>query len=113
MMKRWAGLLALFLVAAIGAVMISTRFQPSELERQHATIRVGMTGGEVLEILGTPEPPFLGTSRWVGLTWTYLPPRRFLARQVRLEVEFDTDERVIRTMVDGVQVQPPYKWGNP
>jgi hypothetical protein len=45
--ERWAGLLALFLLAAIGAAAVAPRIGPSELERQHATIRVGMSPEEV------------------------------------------------------------------
>jgi hypothetical protein len=108
-MKRWAGLLALFLLAAISAVVIAPRFAPSELERRHATIRVGMTASEVVKIMDARVEPltFLGASNLgSGFTWSYLPPRRFLARDVRLEVDFDTNSRVIRTTVDGEQRQP-------
>jgi hypothetical protein len=106
-MKRWAGLLGLFLLAAIGAVMISVRMQPSDLERRFATIRPGMNPEEVARIMtdAEPEPPTLYSWR-PGFTWSYLPPRRLMVRDVRLEVEFDGNARVIRTTVDGVQVQP-------
>jgi hypothetical protein len=48
--KRWAGLFALFLLAAIGVMVFAPRFQPSELERRHATINLGMTRDEVAKI---------------------------------------------------------------
>jgi hypothetical protein len=45
-MRRWAGLLALFLLATLGALAISARMRPGEWERRHAMIRVGMTPAE-------------------------------------------------------------------
>jgi hypothetical protein len=48
-MKRWA---CLFLVLIAGAtVVISVRMRPSEWERRHAMIRVGMTPEEVAWIM--------------------------------------------------------------
>ena len=106
-MKRWAGLLTLLLLAAIGAVAISTRLQPSELERRHATIRVGMTRDEVVELMGTGQAdPRRLLQPVVFWTWSWLPPRRFMARDVLLQVEFDATGRVARTSVDGMQLQP-------
>ena len=115
-MKRWAGLLALFLVAAIGAVVIAPRFRPTDVERQHATIRVGMNPEEVARIMtgGNPEPPTLYFGK-PGFTWSWLSPRKFMARGVRLEVDFDANASVTRTTVDGEQLQPwsPSSWSPP
>lgn len=96
-MKRWDGLIALFLMAAITALAMSTRFRPSELERRHRMIRVGMTVEEVHRTMGNLEPSRLRDPAPRGVTWEYLPPRRFLVSDVRLKVHFDNDARVIRT----------------
>jgi hypothetical protein len=102
-MRRWAGLLALFLLATLGALAISARMRPSEWERRHATIRVGMTPEEVAWIMNTggPEPLTFLSERGAGFTLEYRPPKRFLARDVRLEVFFDENARVAGTAVDG------------
>lgn len=107
-MKGWAGLLAFFLLAAIGAVSISTRLQPDEWEVRHATIRIGMTPEEVVSIMNTGglEPQTFLASSGSGFTWSYVPPRRFLTRDVRLEVDFDVNQRVIRTSVNEAQLMP-------
>jgi hypothetical protein len=105
-MKRWAGLLALFLLAAIGAVMIAPRFQPSDLERRHAKVRPGMTVEEVTSIMHPDRgwPNNIQPGEW---TWAWRVPRRVGARKVRLlEVEFDNRGRVIRTTVDGEPLRP-------
>jgi hypothetical protein len=107
-MKRWTGLLGLLLLAAIGAVVIATRLQPSDLERRHATIRVGMTPDAVVKIMDTggPEPLTYLADSGSGYTWSWLPPRRFVARDLHLEVVFDGNARVIRTTANGEQRQP-------
>jgi hypothetical protein len=102
--KRWAALLALFLVAAIGAVAISTRMQPSDLERRHATIRVGMTYQEVERIMETP--PMGGFNADDGEKRIWWRRSGFAARNVDVAVTFDREGRVVRMTVDGKQRQP-------
>jgi hypothetical protein len=106
-MKRWAGLLALFLVAAIGAVVMAPRFRLSSLERRHSTIRVNMKVDEVTMIMDDPADEasrsFIEPKTWSRV---WLPPQAAGARGKRLEVEFDDQGHVIRTTVDGKQLQP-------
>jgi hypothetical protein len=80
--------------------------RPGEWERRHATIRVGMSRDEVRQIMDTggPEPLASSGCGAAGFFWEYRPPKRFLRRDVRLEVFFDETARV--AAVDGVQVQP-------
>jgi hypothetical protein len=94
--KRWAGLLALFLLAAIGAVVIAPRFQPSEHEQRFAKIRVGMTVDEVEAIMGGRgfvEFPAPNAARY------WICPRRAGRPAVALNVVFDDAARVAETAV--------------
>jgi hypothetical protein len=104
--KRWAGLLLVLVAAAIVALVIAARMRPDDLERRHATIRVGMTLTEVKRIMNPGREPDAVRADGNGFTWEYRPTKRFLTRDVRLGVHFDADADVIRTTVDGVQVQP-------
>ena len=104
-MKHWAGLLLVFVVAAIAAVVIAPRFRPSALERRHATIRVGMTSGEVENIMdqagvnhekavvSVPKggPPFRGE------VWLWPCRRDTLRGEVKVVVVFDQAGRVTET----------------
>jgi hypothetical protein len=95
-MKRWAGLLALFLLAAVGTVVLAPRFQPSEFERRHATIRAGMTVDEVEAIMGgrgyVEYPAPNAAQCWIC-------PRRAGRPAVLLTVVFDEEARVVETAV--------------
>jgi hypothetical protein len=107
-MKRWTGLCLVLVAAAILALAISARMRPGEWERRHAMIRVGMTRDEVHQIMDTvgPEPLASSGCGAAGFFWEYRLPKRFLARDVFLVVEFDGDARVIRTTVDGKTLRP-------
>jgi hypothetical protein len=72
--KRWGALLALFLLAVIGAVVIAPRFQPNGLDRRHARIRVGMTHEEVRAIMDSSDKqPASGDPR--RQTWYWRCPQ--------------------------------------
>jgi hypothetical protein len=96
--KRWAGLVALFLVAALGAVVISA---PSELERRHATIRPGMTYREVSKMMGGTGVDFASPVGSGGGGWTrhWSCPKRLGRRHVELVVTFDDEGLVTETTV--------------
>lgn len=113
-MKRWAGLLLVLVAAAVVAWIVSVRMRPSEWERRHAMIRVGMTRDEVALIMhGYNREPGHAPAHVGRSTSGFMPPKSIFQRDVLLEVHFGDDDRVVRTTVDGVQVEPPYKWGNP
>lgn len=109
-MKRWFGLLLVLVGAALVASLIAARMRPSKWERRHATIRVGMTPDEVASIMHGEKPEPRQAPVQIGsFTHRYVPPKSILVRDVLLEVHFGADGRVVRTTVDGAQVQP----GNP
>lgn len=111
-MRRWLGLLGLFLLAAIGTVIVAARLQPGELERRHAVIQVGMTEEEVEAIMGErgteEEPlsiswfPYAKRTRW---TWYWSPPKRIGASDYPLSVTFNSG-RVVTTRANGEQLRP-------
>lgn len=107
-MKLWSRLLAIFLLVAIGAVAISARLRPTELQRRHATVRVGMTSDQVAEIMGQRQsiPAVRRRAPHAAFTWTFHSPSGEFTRSMCLDVDFDADFRVMRTTVDGVHVQP-------
>jgi hypothetical protein len=106
--KLWSRLLAIFLLVAIGAVAISTHLGPSELQRRHATVRVGMTPDQVAEIMGQRQsiPAIRRRAPQAAFTWTFRSPASEFTRSMDFDIEFDADFRVMRTAVDGVQLQP-------
>jgi hypothetical protein len=93
--KRWAGLLLVFVAAAIVALVIAARMRPDDLERRHATIRAGMTWDEVETIMGRPGERVMCPSP----TRVWTPPHRLGRPDVELVVQFDHDLRVTETSV--------------
>jgi hypothetical protein len=103
-MKRWAGLLALFLLAAIGAVVIAPWFQPSEHEQRFAKIRVGMTKDDVEAIMqkqsGVRLNRFVmpaGHPSKIGEAWYWRCRLSRWGAGVEFVVKFDNTGRVAAT----------------
>lgn len=110
-MKRWTGLLLVLGAAAVVALTIAARMRPSELERRHAKIRLGMTVDEVAEIMVSGRQDDPGNTTFDppdGWIWSWRSNKSFLVREVEVAVTFDDLGRVIRT-----RIPPRWKQGSP
>jgi hypothetical protein len=111
-MKRWAGLLALFLVVAIAIVAVGWRLRPSELAYQRAMIRLALDLNDVewvreaqLRRYQADLPSLEEVDRFPSLAASQVQCHTLLEVQAVLKKEPPSRERDERLLVNTRQLQ--------
>ena len=104
----WARIALLALAVGAAGVGMWILFSPAVPPQKYRRLREGMTGGEVLELLGKP----LQVNRKTGgrSEWIYGTP----SKRSKLRVDFSQDEHVIRYRDNGLKIgviKGVYYWG--